>query len=134
MATIYLSLSTKVDVTQKQEILIRFSHGRINQRAKTSLFIPVEYWDDKAQEIIIPNFRLMNDGQKELKQYLNDQCKKLNVLISSIQTIFNESDKSSISPDWLKDCIERCYQRGKYAPIAKETEYIHSFFDAFDEF
>ena len=39
MATIYLTLSTKVDKTNKQEILIRFSHGKINQRAKTNIFI-----------------------------------------------------------------------------------------------
>jgi hypothetical protein len=56
LATIYLSLSSKVDAIQKQEILIRFSHGRINQRAKTNIFVSAEYWDSSNQEIIIPNF------------------------------------------------------------------------------
>ena len=60
MATIYLSLSTKI-VVNKQEILIRFSHGKINQRAKTNIFIPAEYWDKDTKDIVIPNFRLMND-------------------------------------------------------------------------
>jgi len=43
MATVYYSLSPKKDINKRQEVLIRFSHGRINQRAKTSVFVPVEY-------------------------------------------------------------------------------------------
>jgi len=43
MATIYLTLSTKVDITKKQEILLRFSHGKINQRAKSNIFTFAEY-------------------------------------------------------------------------------------------
>jgi integrase len=143
MATIYLSLSSKIDATWKQEILIRFSHGRINQRAKTNIFIPADYtdengkrkiiWDNEPQQIIIPNFRIMNDEKKELKQYLTDQSEKLNSLTTSIQTAFNEAkDKSKIPPDWLKDCIDSYYQRGKYTPI--EPEQKQPFFDAFDEF
>jgi len=46
MATIYLTLSTKVDVTEKQEILLRFSHGRINQRARSSVFVFAKYWEN----------------------------------------------------------------------------------------
>jgi len=145
MATIYLSLSTKVDTTKKQEILIRFSHGRINQRVKTNIFIPADYtdengkkkiiWDNEAQQIIIPNFRLMNDEKKELKQYLTDQSEKLNALTMSIQTLFNESKiKNDIAPDWLKDCIDIFYQRGKHTPIVEEPEYKQPFFDAFNEF
>jgi site-specific recombinase XerD len=143
MATIYLSLSAKVDVTKRQEILIRFSHGRINQRGKTNIFIPADYtdengkqkviWDEKSQQIIIPNFRLMNDEKKELKQYLTDQSEKLNSLITSIQTTFNEiKDKNDIPNDWVKDSIDKYYRRGKYAPI--ESVQKQSFFDAFDEF
>ena len=50
MASIYLSLSTKkADVSQEHEILIRFSHGRINQRAKTNIFIPAEYTDENGK-------------------------------------------------------------------------------------
>jgi site-specific recombinase XerD len=143
MATIYLSLSTKVDITKRQEILIRFSHGRINQRGKTNIFIPSDYtdengkrktiWDNDAQQIIIPNFRLMNDEKKELKQSLTDRSEKLSLLLSSIHTAFNEiRDKNSIPSGWLKDCIDMYYLRGKYAPA--ETEQTQSFFDVFDEF
>jgi len=74
MATIYLNLSTKVDTTGKQELKMRFAHGKIDQRAKTGIFIPAIYvdengkkwtiWDSENQTIIIPNFRLET---KELK-------------------------------------------------------------------
>jgi site-specific recombinase XerD len=142
MATIYLSLSTKVDAANKQEILIRFSHGRINHRAKTNIFIPAEYvddngkkiiWDNKAQQIVIPNFRLMTDERKELKQYLAAQSERLNTLVTFIQTAFNEMDKANISPDWLKDSIDKYYEKGKYAPKAR-AERGQVFFDAFEEF
>jgi site-specific recombinase XerD len=134
MATIYLSLSTKVDTTQKQEILIRFAHGKINQRAKTNIFAPSEYWDTDVQQIIVPNFRVMNDEKKELKQYLTDQSEKLKTITTFVQTAFNDADKNTIAPDWLKDCIDCYYQRGKYTPIVEDTEYKQSFFDAFNEF
>ena len=45
MASISYSLSTKHNQNNEQEILIRFTHGRITQRAKTNIFIPTEYWD-----------------------------------------------------------------------------------------
>ena len=101
MATIYLSLSTKIDATGKQEIKIRFVHGRIDQRAKTGVFIQPEYWNKEEQKIIIPNFRLMNKERTILKQYLTDQSEKLTTLISTIQTVFNNSDKKALATDWL---------------------------------
>jgi len=39
--------------------------------------IQPEYWNSENQQIIIPNFRLMNKEQKELKQYLTNQSEKL---------------------------------------------------------
>ncbi|MDR0659168.1 MAG: site-specific integrase [Mediterranea sp.] len=135
MATIYLSLSTKSDTNPQKEIRIRFKHGKIDQQAKTNIFIPAEHWDSKAQQIIIPNFRLMNDERKELKQYLASQAEKLNSLTTSIQTAFSETiEQNGIQPEWLKDCIDRYYQRGKYDPAESESGQKQSFFDAFDEF
>ena len=142
MATIYLSLSKKSDTNPQKEIRIRFKHGKLDQQAKTNIFIPAEYtdengkrkivWDNKTQQIIIPNFRLMNDEQKEFKQYLASQSEKLNALTSSIQTIFNETkDKDVIISDWLKGCIDKYYQRGKYAPITEESKRKQAFFDVF---
>ncbi|MDR2972329.1 MAG: site-specific integrase [Bacteroidales bacterium] len=144
MATIYLRLSTKVDTTKKQEILIRFSHGKIDQFAKTGIFIPAVFvdengkkwniWDFEAKEdkIVIPNFRVWNNEKKALKQYLTEQSDKLKSLTNSIGNLFDPKDKNIVS-DWLVNSIDKFYQRGEYAP-KKETEQNQSFFDACDEF
>jgi integrase len=133
MATIYLSLSTKVDVTKKQEILIRFSHGRINQRGKTNIFISAEHWDNETQQIIIPNFRLATNEKKEVKTYLTVQKSKLDTLISTIQKNFNEADKSNIPPDWLKLVVDKYNLPEKYiAPIEKTPTFLE-FVDMFLE-
>ncbi|MDR0207325.1 MAG: hypothetical protein LBI45_08740, partial [Bacteroidales bacterium] len=133
MATIYLSLSAKADTTNKKEILIRFIHGKINQRGKTNIFIKQEHWDNENQQIIIPNFRLMNAEQAKLKQYLNEQKDKLKALTIHIDDTFTKSDKSEIASDWLKTTIDRYNFPKKYEPII-EVSPKQTFFDAFDEF
>jgi integrase len=127
MATIYLTLSAKTDTNPQREIRIRFKHGKIDQQSKTNIFIPAEYWDSEAQQIIIPNFRLMNDEKKGLKQYLADQSEKLNALTATVQTIFNDTDKDSITPDWLKVTIDKYNFPEKYAPKIEEPENITMF-------
>ena len=120
MATIYLTLSTKADIIKNREILIRFIHGRINQRSKTNIFISAEYWDEKAQQIIIPNFRIKNDEKKELVKYLTDQSEKLNTLTTTILTLFNDADKNNITSDWLKTVIDKYNFPEKYVPKSEE--------------
>ena len=102
MATIYLTLSTKVDASEKQEILIRFSHGKINQRAKSNIFVPAKYWDNEKQEIKVPNFRLQDDEKKELIKNLTSQQGKLQQLTKSIAETFNETDKNAVSAEGSK--------------------------------
>ncbi|MDR2346571.1 MAG: site-specific integrase [Planctomycetaceae bacterium] len=133
MATIYLSLSTKVELAKRQEILIRFSHGRINQRAKSNIFILSKYWDAKTQQIIIPNSRLMTDEKKELKQYLTTQSGKLDMLIATIQTEFNNADKNNLTAEWLKLVIDRFNFPEKYV-VQTETEKTPTFFEFVDAF
>ncbi|MDR2441643.1 MAG: phage integrase SAM-like domain-containing protein [Planctomycetaceae bacterium] len=64
----------------------------------------------------------MNDEKKGLKQYLTGQSEKLNTLTTTIQTIFNEMDKDSISQDWLKITIDKYNFLEKYAPKVIEPE------------
>ena len=55
MATIEYSLSSKKDkTTGKQEILVRFFHGRFNQRGKTNLYGHSDDWDQDRQRFVIP--------------------------------------------------------------------------------
>lgn len=61
MASINYSLSTKHNLNNEKEILIRFTHGPINQRAKTNIFIQTEYWDIENKKITIPNmYRILS--------------------------------------------------------------------------
>jgi integrase len=133
MATIYLTLTTRSDTNSHREVRIRFKHGKIDQQAKTNIFIPAEYWDDKKQQIIVPNFRLLNEEKKVLKQLLNDQSEKLNTLTTTIQTIFNETDKDSITPDWLKTTIDKYNFPPKCVAKVIEPE-IKSLFQFTDKF
>ena len=94
MATIYLTLSVKKDTNPQKEIRVRFKDGKIDQQARTNIFIPAEYWNDKAQEVIVPNFRLKNEEKKELVKYLTEQSEKLNTLKTSILMQFNNADKN----------------------------------------
>ena len=50
MATIYLSQSSKTDFKGNSEVLVRFSHGKIDQRAKSNVFIPIDYTDDNGKK------------------------------------------------------------------------------------
>ncbi|KAA6314863.1 hypothetical protein EZS27_034592 [termite gut metagenome] len=135
MATIYLSLSAKVDTSPQKEIRLRFKHGRVDQQAKTNIFIPVEYWDREAQQIIIPNFRLMNDEKKQLKIHLSIQNEKINKLTATIQMAFNNADKDNFPSDWLKLTIDKYNFPEKYAlKEGTATPTSQTFFETFDEF
>ena len=87
MATIVLSLSAKTDKTTSQhEVLIRFFHGRINQRAKTNVFVHPDYWSDEQQTIVIPNWRLLTDEKKQIKDKLQQKTDRLNQIVSLVQS------------------------------------------------
>lgn len=113
MATLVFSLSTKVDkVSGLSEILTRFFVGsRINQRAKSNIFVDATYWNDQKQSIVIPNFRLNNDKQKQLVAELKEKSIKLNDLRTYIMDAFNENGAGmkELPKDWLKNIIKDFY-------------------------
>lgn len=131
MATIYLSLSKKKDALNNQEVLLRFSHGKINQRAKSNVFVPHENWDNNKRQIIIPNLRIKSKEKVELIDYLTTQSNKLDTLIGHIQKEFNNTDIETISSGWLKNTVNNfVFHRGKTEiDVDKET-----IFDVFDSF
>lgn len=161
MATIVLSLSAKTDKTTSQhEVLIRFFHGRINQRAKTNVFVHPDYWvveyatyknDDqfghkkgdimynaKGDPIIanghieIPNWRLLTDEKKQIKEELQKKTDRLNQIVSLVQSSFQALNKTDVAKDWLKSLID-----GFNFPEATATDAAqpqHSFFDEFNTY
>ena len=133
MATIYLSLSSKTDANNQREILIRFSHGKINQRAKTNIFLSSKYWNTTEQQISIPKARLLNNETKALIDSLNAKKEKLSNLTATVLKYFNEADKSNILPDWLKNTIDKINFPEKYEQKAVEPE-IKALFQFIDDF
>ncbi|MDR2970348.1 MAG: site-specific integrase [Bacteroidales bacterium] len=132
MATIYLTLSEKSDTLDLKEIRVRFKHGKIDQQAKTNIFINPDYWDNDSQKIIIPNPRVLTPSKTELKQYLTNQSEKLTTLISVIQTSFNNSDKKTIDKEWLKTTIDKHNFPERYNLLPKALT-LFQFIDKFIE-
>lgn len=122
MATIYLTLSTKRnDILNVHEIMVRFSHGRTHQRAKSSIFVQPEYWDKDYQKIIIPRFRVMTQEQRGIIDDLMSKQKQIDEMKSSIMTAFL-SLNAAPEKGWLDSVVN---------PTHKE---ISSFFNIWNDF
>ncbi len=136
MATIVLSLSAKTDkATSQHEVLIRFFHGRINQRAKTNIFVHPDYWSDEQQTIVIPNWRLLNDEKKQIKDELQLKTDRLNQIVSLVQSSFQAADKNNLAKDWLKSLINGFnFPEATATDEAQSKQHNHSFFDWFELF
>ena len=111
MATLSFSLSKKADkVTGKHEILSRFVVGsRINQRAKTNIFAPADYWNADSQAVTVPRWRLMNEEQRRLVESLNEINTRLQGLKAAVMESFIQAGagKKPLPCDWLTSTIDR---------------------------
>lgn len=124
MATIYLTLSAKLNaVLNSREIMVRFSHGRINQRAKSGIFIRPEYWDVDNECVMIPRLRVIGPEQRRLLDELNEKQTQIEDLRMSIMTAFVSTD--FIDKGWLDNVIH---------PNRKDFGPASSFFATWDEF
>ena len=137
MATIYLRLSSKKDKTTSQsEVLMRFKHGDIAQRAKTNVFVEEEYWSDKEQSIIIPKWRVLTDEKKLLKDELTDKTKRLNEIKELVEKSFNNTDKIVVKDNikWLTNLIHD--YNFPPEPDQEQEEIVEqpSFFDVFTKY
>ena len=111
MATLSYSLSKKADkATGKHEILARFVVGsRINQRAKTGVYAPADYWNDSSQAVDIPSWRMMNAERKELVETLNGINTRLQGMRAAVMESFIQAGagKKPLPADWLTSTIDR---------------------------
>lgn len=134
MATITLSLSRKSDkATLNHEVLIEFWHGRsIHQRAKSNVFIHPDYWNDEQKTIVIPNWRLLTEDKKQIKEDLLQKKSRLNEICELVQKSFQSLDKSNVAKDWLKSLILDF----NFPKVVVEDSIAdkESFFDAFTKY
>ena len=92
MATITLRLSAKTDKqTNQHEILMRFRHGKVDQYAKTNVFVHPDHWSNDTKSIKIPNARLLTDEKKQLINELHKKIDRLNEITSLVQSSFQKS-------------------------------------------
>lgn len=156
MATIELSLSKKtVQGSGKHEVMLRFFHGRKNLRAKTNIFVNVEYFEfyiDREQTsklgVRVPGnaitctmttaekagYILRNSGEIVVKKriesddvkYHKEQLERIDGMKKAVMEAFEQSDKATISGDWLKAVVDKFNRPEKYAP---KTEAKKTFFE-----
>lgn len=105
MATIYFSLSTKL-VGRKKQVMVRFSHSKINQRAKSGIFVDPAYWDDAMQCIVMPRVRLMNEEMQKTVAELREADSRLRELRQFIEDSYHASPIApSQDKEWLKGVV-----------------------------
>lgn len=106
MATIQFSLSSKKNESKRQ-VMVRFTHSKINQRAKSGIFVDPAYWDDTLQTVVKPRVRLMTDEMQKTILELRDVEVRLRDLRVFIEDSYHNSPFSPAQDrDWLKKVVE----------------------------
>ena len=101
MAVIYLRLSKRHNELNRNEIIMTFRQGStIYQRAGTGIFIldKPNYWDGEKMVLRARSMTEEVKYHREMKHKLEDLC-------SVVNRAWEETDRSRISPTWLKDVI-----------------------------
>ena len=134
MATIVYTLSTKIDkTTGKQEILVRFFHGRFNQRGKTNLWVQAQHWDQEKQTLTIPKIRVMSEENKAVVKDLQ----RINAELKGIEQFLHQAfldagaGKLTLPPKWVN---ERLQQRLASQVASKSDSDKDDIFKAFERF
>ena len=109
MATTKFRLSSKADkVTGQCEVLVRFFHGRIDQYAKTNIFVDPERWNAKGERVTIPKIRVMSPEAQQLTAELSDINARLEKMKQHINDSFMEAGagKVQLPGSWLADLLQ----------------------------
>ena len=126
MATLVFSLSTKVDkVSGLSEILMRFFVGsRINQRAKSNIFVNADHWDQQKQCIVLQTGRFKTIEQKRLAKDLQEKSALLSNLRLFIFNAFNYAGagETTLPTDWLKSVVNDFYNEPSQPTPAPEPQ------------
>jgi hypothetical protein len=105
MATINFTLSTKMDGRKKQ-VMVRFTHSKINQRAKSGIFVDPTYWDDTKQAVVMPRVRLMTEEMQRTISELREADSRLRELRLFIEDAYHASPISPAQDkEWLKGVV-----------------------------
>ena len=132
MAIVY-SLSTKANpVDGKHEVLMRLYHGKINQRGKTGIFGPAQYWDSDKQRFALPKTRRRIHADADLA--LADMITSLNSEIAEIERYVLEefrktgSGRAGIPDKWLANTLtDRMHKDHESKCLGSENQFLDAF-------
>lgn len=126
MPTIYLQLSTKSDGLGHSQVLLRLTGGHgITPRAKSGIFVPSKYWNEKKQRLMPP--RLSSDDQRTAireQRRLDELC---NVILEEFASL---KDKTAATSEWMASVVRRYHNPEEVAATSDKV----GLFDAFDRF
>ena len=147
MATIEYSLSSKKDkTTGKQEILVRFFHGRFTQRGKTNLYGHSDDWDQDRQRFVIPKVRMMTEEKRKEIQELQNLNSELDEISRSLLDAFVAagSGKVPLPNKWVAEPlldrtiegldIPTTEEYDEEVPEEEKRDLQKEFFDTFKHF
>lgn len=134
MSTLHFNKSARKNANGENEIMVRFFHNSINQRAKTNIFfndtLPGKklgvwetYWDETAQRFDKKKIDAIRLNADDIKGKLNGINKKLDDLSEAINEAFIATGAATVKgltvdADWLKSVIIKFND----FPVAETTE------------
>lgn len=127
MARISLHLSKRTDkTTNMREIMMRFYHGKINQRCGTHIWVPAELWDERKQELTLPKWRNMTPERKKTKRELAMLTSSLSDVKSRVLKAFYKTPLEDVEPGWLRHVLasNRPAESKSATVVAIMEEYI----------
>ncbi len=108
MATLTFRLSSRSDAaTGQSELLARFFHGHFEQRAKTNIFVPAQYWNQSTQRVTVPKARVMSAEAKALASQLsaiNGRLEEMRIYVTEA-FIKAGAGRIPLPNKWLADII-----------------------------
>jgi integrase len=134
---ITLSLSPKANEQGQSEILIRYKSGAFAARTKSGVFVLPEWYNfviGSETETPYKSKKLFTDAMNETKAYHERRKTELSTIQYFIGETLRSGQLDRSNSDWLNDCIDKFYNRGKYSPKETMQEKRQSFFDVFDDF
>lgn len=112
----------------KKQIMVRFTHGKVNQRAKSSIFVDPTYWNNTTQSVVMPKARLMTDAIIATLNELREVDDNIRGLCSHINEAYISNPLAPVQDkEWLKRVIHT-YRYGDDKP------YDISYWDAWQLF
>lgn len=126
--------------------MVRFFHGRFNQRGKTNLYGHSDDWDQDRQRFVIPKVRMMTEEKRKEIQELQNLNSELNAISRFLLDAFVAagSGKVPLPNKWVAEkLLDRTVESldlpavdasEEDEPTEEKNDLQKEFFDTFEHF